>query len=562
MSTRIRTADWPLPLLGYTLLTAAFFAPLGTRLLDEQIGGGDSLESLWNAWWVGQSLLRLENPWFTELLFAPEGTPLVWHSLAPVTSAAVTMLSWGLPVVVAYNVLVLAALPLAGMSAWALCRHLTGDVAASFVGGLAFMLSPFLTSKTLGHLDLLYGGLLPLFYLALLRAVDAGDAGRARAWQLAGASLLILFSCNPSVTVFAANLTFFLLCWHVWREGIGTASARFTQAFAPTFALCLPYVVLVVAYSIAWDYPPRIHSDLDYDPEIVSYLLPLTKTSWWSGWWTGWLSGWTGSLDFVRGPGPGLDEVEPAVYLGIAVLPLAAYGLWMRRDDLRIAHLALVGLVFLTFSLGAKLQWQREVVEIAGVSLYLPFGLWRWVPVLGTVGQAGRYALITYMVMGVGVACAVASLRERVPPAAMLLVTLGVSGIVAFDFGFAPIASPLPAPIDLTGAAPGRSRLLDPRLGSPETMYQQTLHGKPLIGGYVSRTPPGVLERYETDPVLGWFFRRDAGPAPSRTAMIGRLDALAVGAVLLSPGDPRGEVLADYGFTQRVTNPYTAVWTR
>ena len=64
-----RAPDWLLPLLGYALVTAVFFAPLGGRLVAEPIGTGDNLESLWNAWWIGRSALRFENPWFSDLLF-------------------------------------------------------------------------------------------------------------------------------------------------------------------------------------------------------------------------------------------------------------------------------------------------------------------------------------------------------------------------------------------------------------------------------------------------------------------------------------------------------------
>jgi hypothetical protein len=550
--------------LAYLGVTAAFFAPLvlggsGERLSSQLIGEGDNLESLWNAWWIGQSLGSLGNPWFTDLLFAPEGVPLVWHSLAPLGSGVVALLSQVVPVPLAYNAAVIAALPVAGLSCRALCRRFTDDELAAFTGGLAFMLCPFVTSRTLGHLDLLYGGLLPFFYLQLLRAVEA--PGHAAGWRLAGAAMLLLFTCNPSVPVFAANLAFFLLCRYARREGFGPAVRRFARVFAPTLLLALPWLVLVAAYAIAWDYPPRSHADLDYDPELLSYLLPLTRSS---SWWP-----WT------RGLVPAsLHEVEPAVYLGLGVLPVALAGLWSARREPMVRHLALLGAVFLVFSMGPKLQWHREVVQVAGLDLYLPFGLWRWVPVLGGVGQAGRYALIVYMVMGVGVACAVARLRQRVAERASpqgdsgraralgFALAFGIAALVCVDFAFSPTTRPLPRPLDLAEDAPQRRRMLDPRLSHAPTMYQQTLCGRPLVGGYVSRTPPGPLASYRADPVLAWFFSRDPVAPPTRDALHARLQELAVGDVLLDPADPRGPVLAALGFEKRDGNADTTVWSR
>jgi hypothetical protein len=541
-------ATWLVPALGYAGLGAVFFLPVARRLPDEMLGRGDNLESLWNAWWLSRSLLRLENPWWTDWLFAPEGTPLIWHSLAIVPSTTIALLARVIPTPLAYNVVVIAALPLAGMAAFMLCRHLTRDAAASFAGGAVFMLSPFIVSKTLGHLDLLYGALLPLFYLCLIRAVE-DDLGAAVAWRrsgyLSGVSLLILFTASPNVPIFAANLGFLLFCRQVRREPLRPALVRFVRALAPTLLLALPYLLLVAGYAIAYDYPPRTQRDLDYDPELISYLLPFTSTSIYSA--------------IPRGLGlSGLDGIEPAVYLGLVVSPMAAAGLWLRRRQPLVAHLALVLMLFLVLSMGPKLIWQREVVEISGATVYLPFGLWRWLPVLGSVGQAGRYAIIVYLVMAVGVAHAVVWVRERRGARAGWLAAATALLLVAADFAFLPVVTPLPAPLSMSA---GGRRVLDPRLGSAETMYQQTLHGRPLVGGYVSRPPLRVLESYRTDPVLGWFFGRPPGPAPSRKTLVARLRELGVGDVLLAPGDPRAALLSSHGFERGDDNGYTVVWS-
>lgn len=541
-------------LAGYALVATCFFAPLGGDLLVEQIGDGDNRESLWNAWWIGRSLLELRNPWWTDLVFAPEGTPLVFHSLAPVSSAIVALLSRWLPVHQAYNLVVVAALPVAGISAWALCRRVTADPAASFVGGLVFMLSPFITSKTMGHLDLLYGGLLPLFALCLLRALDAGlTSARREAWRLAGVSLLILFTCSPNIPIFAANFAFLLFVWQARGSGWRASFRRFAHALAPTLALASPYLLLVVVYAVAWEYAPRIHRDLAYDPEPVSWLLPLTRTSWWSE---------TANALGAWGRHPGLAGVEPAVYLGVAVLPLGAAGLWLRRRDPGVAPWILVGAVFLVLSLGTKLQWQREVVDVGGIGVHLPFDLWRRVPVLGAVGQAARYAILVYLALAVGAGCAVAEARARWTGWLAAIVPVVVAALVCVDFAFRPFTSPLPAPLDLTEGDPDRIRVLDPRFGSAETMYQQTLHGRPIVGGYISRTPPRARERYERDPAVGWLFRREPGPPPSEERLRARLEELAVGDVLLSPDDPREAVLRAWGFRERDRNRYTTVWSR
>jgi len=529
--------------LGYLAITALFLAPVAGRLGDELVGhaGGDNLGSLWNAWWISRSLLHLENPWWTDLLFAPEGTPLVWHSLAILPSTAIAVLSAWLPALVAYNLVLLAALPIAGLGAFTLCRHLTGDGAASFAGGCAFMLCPFLVSKTLGHVDLAYAGLLAFFLAALLQALEG--EGRAR-WRL-GATSFLLLGVSPNAPVFAANLVLVLFCLEVRRSSVAAALRRFARALAPSAFVVLPYALLLAGYSLAYGVAPRSHQDLAYNPEPVSYLLPFSETSVYS--------------DLARPIGsPGLAGVEPAAYLGLLVLPLAVAGFVLRRRDPVARALAVSALVFLALSLGPKLLWRREVVEVGGASVYLPFALWRHAPVLGWVGQAGRYLVVVYLVLSAGVAYAVGRARARWGAGAVVVAV----AIVCADYAFQPVLAPPPPALRLSEAAPDRRRVLDPRLGSSDTMYQQTHHGRPIVGGYLSRPPRRALDAYRADPVLAWFFEPGSAALPERAALLERLRALAVGDVLLGRGDPRGAQLAAYGFETASEDDYTTVWSR
>jgi hypothetical protein len=43
------------------------------------------------------------------------------------------------------------------------------------------------------------------------------------------------------------------------------------------------------------------------------------------------------------------------------------------------------------------------------------------------------------------------------------------------------------------------------------SQYQQTFHGKPLAGGYLSRLPPGEIERYQRLPLMSALFELSEG---------------------------------------------------
>ena len=531
----------------YVVITLAYFQPVWTELRRKQIGdGGDAPEFLWNAWWMQQSLLQGGNPFFCEVIYAPYGVPLVWHSLVPLQSLGIALLNVWLPVQVAYNIMVLLALPLAAMCMYALARRVTSDHLAALVGGLVLMLCPYLVSKTLGHLDLLYGGFLPLYLLCLLQATQPEPPRPLLRWRLAllGVSALILFSCIV-VAVFAVNLTVFVFCWRARSsEGWKRTGSRFLAAMSPTLLLGGAYAGLVLYYSVAYHYPPKATTALALCPEPAAYVLPFTVTSAWSGLVRGW------------GP-PELGNVEMACYLGLGVMPLCVAGLvaWRRRPTVRF--LAVVLASFLVLSLGPKLQLNREVVHLGPVTAYLPFGLWRYLPVLGAVGQTGRYMLICYVMMGLGVACLVAALGRRYGRLGGRVGAALCALVICSDYAFRPWVSDLPPMAELSRHD---GRVLDPRLYNAATMYYQTSHGRPLVGGYISRVPQTLLARYRESPGIGWLFAKHPGAPGDRRGLLEALRELQVTDIMLAPGDWRAAALEEYGFRRYYEDGLTVTW--
>ncbi len=90
--TKRRTAPaWLAALAAYFLVVGAFLAPVIFRLGTAVMGRADAMQFLWGAWWMDQSLFQGRNPFFTDVLFVPVGSPLVFHSFAPLPSAGVAL---------------------------------------------------------------------------------------------------------------------------------------------------------------------------------------------------------------------------------------------------------------------------------------------------------------------------------------------------------------------------------------------------------------------------------------------------------------------------------------
>lgn len=72
-------------LVLYLLLTVVFTWPLALHLADAIPGDGfDGWQNYWNLWWIKQALVdRLSNPLAVDLLYAPTGVTLYFHTLNP-----------------------------------------------------------------------------------------------------------------------------------------------------------------------------------------------------------------------------------------------------------------------------------------------------------------------------------------------------------------------------------------------------------------------------------------------------------------------------------------------
>lgn len=528
--------------LFYVAVTIAFFFGSFPRMGQELLGmAGDSWQFVWSAWWMREAFSTGQFPYFSDRIFVPEGAWVIWHSLSPLQSVAIAILRPLTNSAWSYNLVAMAALPIAGLSGFALGWRITRDRAGALAAGIVVMMSPWLVAKLDGHLNLLYAGLLPLFLAALLAASESSRPARVfdrEGVALGGASALLLCSCFPSM-VFAANLGVFVWVWRSRSEGQwGDVTRRLALRCIPTAIVALPVIVAAVMARVDEGFWPVSSRNLEYNPEWISYLLPLNRYSVHSSWAGSWI-----------GDAHRLDGIETSVFLGWLVFASAIAGLWAARKRPEARLLLWILGVFLVLSLGPKLLHNREIVHWPnGMTVYLPFNIWRYLPFLGAVGQPGRYEILVLTAMAGGVAFLAKEVRERRGSIAGIVATTAIILVVLIEFAFEPMLTPLPAPIPVAGGP--NSVVMDTRVAPHWNMVQQSFHGRPVFEVNLSRRSP-ALAGYRERLKLGWLDAANGpttSPAPSRTALLQQLGTLGVGTIVLSAHDSRSAVLATYGF--------------
>jgi hypothetical protein len=198
-------------------------------------------------------------------------------------------------------------------------------------------------------------------------------------------------------------------------------------------------------------------------------------------------------------------------FLGYTVLLLGGYGTLRARRAALYWTLAAACLMLL--ALGPVLRFNGQLYP----GIPMPHRLVGWLPPIKALRTADRFnvalSLPLAVLVGYGVMHLQESIKRRRPPRrharAITVSGAALAGLVLFEFLSIPFPTiaPLTSPFYRELAQePGDFAILEVPMGrgyAKAYMFFQTLHGKRLVEGHVSRTPPEAYDYISNHPFLG-----------------------------------------------------------
>jgi hypothetical protein len=231
----------------------------------------------------------------------------------------------------------------------------------------------------------------------------------------------------------------------------------------------------------------------------------------------------TGSITRTAYQRLGIDPIEQVGWLGPGVIVLCAIGMiaYRQRADAKI--LLVPAAVFLTWSLGPYLMTFGR-----STGMILPATAIRFVPLVSNARIPGRAFIVVYMAAAILCAFAVASLA-RSTSVRRRAAAFALAALVVVDYAPAPpptFAPGHPAPYDAIDRAGTAGAVLELPLGlrdgfgetgdfDSRVLYYQSFHERPILGGFVARLAPSVLERYRGLPIVSSLLRLSGGSSLS-----------------------------------------------
>ncbi|MCB0169487.1 MAG: hypothetical protein KDJ97_02950 [Anaerolineae bacterium] len=520
-----------LPLIGYSLISLIVTWPLVTHLRGWVPGLGDWGQNLWALWWTRQALLvEGQQPFFTHYLFYPEGVTLLFHPL-DVSDGLLALPLYGLlGGDVTYNLMILLSFVLAGYGAYLLALYLTHHRAAAFIAGLIFALSPYHFLRVdLGHLNLSTIQWIPFYALFLLKFVERGDK---RAAALAVFFLVFTALNSWYYVVYCGLFSLAVIFWPgrkqlaVSRQQIAVSGQRSAvsghhSSFIIHRSTSIIRIAVVLVASIILLLPLLLpmfrllgsttligaHNPLRHSADLLSFFVPGPPST-----WAGWFEGiWVSYAAQNREPGA-------SAYLGYSVLALSLVGLLDRRWRPQSWWWLAVALGFSVLALGPQLQIDGQILDIS-----LPYHwLATLIPIFAITGIPGRFVVMTSLALAVLAAFGVAWLSEaRRQPSAVSRQRL--SFIIHYSLFIVIFIELLALPLHLTStnvnpfyhtlaADQDTYAIIDIKWDANFLMHAQTIHHKPLIGGWLARLPQEQAAYLDESSLDKAFVRLLLGP--------------------------------------------------
>lgn len=471
--------------LAYLTLALVFTYPLVRNFATHHVGdpGGDAKVYLWNYWWTRDAVTELGvSPLRTNAIFYPIGIGLALHTLGLLQGLFFIPLSALAGDVAGANAIVLSTFVASALGAYALARGVGADPSGAFLAGIAFGYCPYRLARLSGHYDLLATEWIPLYALVAWKLLV-----RERASPLlilaAGALAAACGYTSLSYLVFLALFTALLVLWRARR--FTSIAPRLLAAGAIAAVMLLPLLHQALVDRTLWTYPPYPGADR-YVADLVGYVVPSPKQT-------------------FLGPalGRAFDEnvTETTVFAGYLVVAGGLAGLLLRRRIQGIGFWLAGAGTFFVLSLGSSLH-----VLGRDTGIPLPFRLLTSLPLLDDLRAPSRFSILTVLCLAVVLALVWTRLMDSVRLRS--LATAAAATLLVAE------SLALPAPLFSAGMSPVYARIAadpDPvtvveipgiEQAPVETMYHQTVHGKPIFIGTAARVPREKSEYYLGLPLV------------------------------------------------------------
>lgn len=505
-----------LAFLAYLVLAVVMTWPLIARLgTHVPMGNADVWLNYWNLWWWKVSLLEGKSPYRSDMIFFPTGAPLGLHTHSPAN------MIWTLPVNAlfgmgpALNLAVFAGFVLAGIGGFLLAREYTRGALPAFLGGIACAYFPQHVDQATEHLNLASYWAMPLFVWALVRCIRHGG----KIWWVGTGlffALNALFAWHNALLSIPLGMG--VSIFEIWRgpRPVARVAVDLARAAGTSALIVAPFFWPVLRDSLAE--AATVQKRFYHKPiDPLTMLLPHSGHPLWGS-----------RLTDIHLELRSYRSVGGVGYLGLVTVLLSICALVQRstRPNEKIDPAFSIprgatlfwlatALFFLILAMGETIN--THYLQLPGW-IHLPYYWLKQLPIFGLVRIPNRFLVPAMLALAVLAAMGADGLGRRFRPRGHRILIGALGLLMLLDYAWLPFPTrvlPRPQWPEQIEDLPSELAILDIPLshGPPGAfeIYLQTLHGRPIVGGYLATTPPSAHRQMSRYPGL-WIARTPRRP--------------------------------------------------
>lgn len=470
--------------------------------------GVDIWNNVWKWWWTKYAFENNLNWLQTDYIFYPYGVNVGKESLFTMLVAYIFQF---LDYVQIWNMLWITGFIFGGYGAFLLSYHFNKNFLASIAAGAIFTFSTYHTTQAVSHIDLAFITWIPLSILFLFKMTETNSKINA---ILAGVFLfLAVFTQLTYAFVMVVFVMLFLIIYFIRKKNISTKtfSINFLITGIVFFLLSGP-LFLTVSSTLNEEPYERPISEINlYSASLENaFLIPsslhsIHKISEHS---------FADSIYAVFGTSYQQVQMEQVIFLGISPLVLSGIALVWFRDKHFVFWIIILA-VFTILILGPELKFLNELTgyELPGKILYdlVPGWDFNRVP--------ARFVVILTLSLAILSSYAISGIMKKHFKTNKKIIIFGniVLFLILLEFATVPYpttAYAIPSIYETIKNDSGNFAILDAPTGSlgylglqsdPLYQYFQTVHEKPIYGGWATR-PSVESQRFMESYFLFQFF--------------------------------------------------------
>jgi len=471
----------------FCILTFPLIHDFSTHFFTDD---GDGFMNIWNLWWVNTAVSQPSSQpsiWHTDMLHYPFGVTLLGQTLNPFNGLLAVPLLRVVSLVQAHNVIVLFSFVMSGITAYWLAYYLTKSFWGSLLAGYIFTFSSYHFAHYYGHLNLISMEWIPLFVLCWYVLITRPGILMALASAL---TLWLVLLCDYYYFFYCVLTGVLIMLWYMatkrdFRLFFKREYLTSLSVFVAASLLLVGPIIFPLMYLMRTDPLLDAHNPTSFALDLLALFVP--GESWRFGSLT---EGYWSKLPV------GISEAS--VYIGFGVLILLGY-LWTKRKNVETTDQNSVSLwyfmagFFFLMALGPVLRVNGNVIYEG----LMPYTLLEKIlPFLRLSGVPARMVVMVILSTAVLGAMAVALLLKapRRKVFAALIIALLVFESLPTSLPATPTA--MPDYVNPLADLPDDGGVLDEAAPTKYfQVYYQTGYRKPLVFGYVARTPTSVVEK-------------------------------------------------------------------